>query len=33
MLVVSDKEIMSREKEEKIKVKFKIKQIPERLIK
>ena len=32
MLVVSDKNILSQEKEEKIKVKFKIKQIPYRLI-
>jgi len=33
MLVVSDKNILSQEKEEKIKVKFEIKQIPYRLIK
>ena len=33
MLVISDKEIVSQEKEEKIKVKFKIRQIPYRLIK
>ena len=32
MLVVSDKNILSQEKEEKIKVKFEIKQIPYRLI-
>ena len=31
--VISDKEILSQEKEEKIKVKFKIRQIPWRLIK
>lgn len=33
MFVISDKEIASQEKEEKIKVKFKIRQIPYRLIK
>ncbi len=33
MLVVSDKNILSCEKEEKMKVKFEIKQIPYRLIK
>ena len=33
MLVVSDKNILSQEKEEKIKVKFEIKQIPYRLVK
>ena len=32
MLVVSDKNILSQEKEEKVKVKFEIKQIPYRLI-
>lgn len=33
MLVVSDKNILSQEKEEKVKVKFEVKQIPYRLIK
>jgi len=33
MLVISDKEIVSQEKEEKIKVEFNIRQIPYRLIK
>lgn len=33
MLVISDKKIASKEKEERIKVKFKIRQIPYRLVK
>ncbi len=33
MLVISDKKITSKEKEERIKVKFKIRQIPYRLVK